>query len=394
MLSGKTIVVGVSGGIAAYKSCELVSRLRKLHAEVHVIMTEHATQFVCPLTFETLSNHPVITDMFHRETPWEVEHISLAKKADLFLIAPATANIIGKVANGIADDMLSTTIMATKAPVLFAPAMNSGMYTNSVFQHNLERLTQEGYGVISAQTGFLACGDEGVGRMPEPEDLVQEVLKTLCPNRDYQGKKILITAGATYEKLDAVRVITNFSSGKMGCEIAKRALERGAEVTLILGQHSVLPPQGVKIRSVSTTDEMYRAVMEEFPQADVIVKAAAPCDYKPKHYSETKIKSQELTLEFEKNPDIAAEVGKRKENRVLVAFAAETDHLEENAAKKLRAKNADLVVANDVTQSGAGFGTETNIVTVFRKDGSNKKYDKMSKSAVADVILDEIKPLL
>lgn len=390
MLKGKTIVVGVSGGIAAYKTCELVSRLRKQHAEVHVIMTKNATQFVAPLTFETLSNHPVVTDTFARPETWEVEHVALAKKADLFIIAPATANCIAKFAIGLADDMLSTTVLATKAKVLLAPAMNTGMYTNEAFEKNLQMLKDRGFFVLEGASGFLACGDEGKGRMAEAVDIAKKAEELLFPVRDYASKRVLITAGATLERLDPVRYISNFSSGKMGIELAKNARDRGAEVTLVLGKHSVPVPEGVRIRNVETTQDMYRAVMEEMSCQDVVIKAAAPCDYKPQEISKEKIKSAELQVSFVKNPDIAAAVGAQKGKGYLVVFAAETQNLKEFATRKLHDKNADLMVANDVTKPGAGFAVDTNAVTIIHKDGSMRETDLLPKSEIAKLILDEV----
>lgn len=391
MLKGKTVVVGVCGGIAAYKSCEVVSRLRKLGADVHVIMTEHATEFVRPLTFETLSNNPCVSDMFRRQTEWEVEHISLAKKADLFVVAPATANFVGKFANGIADDMLTTTVMATKAPVLLAPSMNEGMLTSSAFVRNLALLRETGVSVVDGDSGFLACGDNGRGRMAEPESICEAVCRIFCPKRDYEGKRVLVTAGATLERLDAVRFITNFSSGKMGCELARVAAERGAFVTLILARHTVEAPRNAaEIINVETTLQMYDEVLKRAPEYDVVIKAAAPCDYAPENFSPNKIKTEKLTVNFRKNPDIAAAVGKNKGNAALCVFAAETDNLMQNAAAKLKAKNADMIVANDVLKEGAGFDKETNIITIIDSEGATE-YPMMSKSAAADVILDRLR---
>jgi len=389
MLKNKTVVVGVCGGIAAYKTCELVSRLKKEGAEVRVIMTQNATQFVAPLTFETLSTYPVVVDTFAPKTEWDVQHVGLAQKADLFVIAPATANFVGKYTNGIADDMLTTTVMATKAPVLLAPAMNTGMLNSDAFVSNIEILKNRGVNVIEGQSGLLACGDVGKGRMAEPIEIYQKVLNILLPKRDYVGKKVVVTAGATIEKLDPARFITNFSSGKMGCEIAKNAHERGAEVVLILGRHTATPPKGVKIISVDTTQQMYDAVMEELPNAFAVVKAGAPCDYAPVDFCNSKIKSQELTITFKKNPDIAKEVGKIKGDTVLVAFSAETDNLIQNARQKLISKNADFVVANDVTKEGAGFNVDTNIVSIVERD-SVTEYPKQTKSQVANIILNKI----
>lgn len=391
MLSNFNVLLGVSGGIACYKACEVVSRLKKLNAGVDVVMTKHATEFVAPLTFETLSNRPVVSDMFSREREWEVEHIALAKKADLCIIAPATANVISKLAEGIADDMLTTTYLALKCPVIIAPAMNTNMYENSVIKANLDKLRKSGVIVIDSAEGRLACGDVGKGKMAEPIDIVAKAVEVLCPKRDYAGKRVLVTAGATRENIDGVRFITNRSSGKMGIEIAKAALKRGAEVVLVKGLVQVSVPSYIsKVVAVESTEQMYEAVMANYKDCDVIIKAAAPSDYRPKKKITDKLKGEEITLELVKNPDIAKAVGKEKGERKLVVFCAETRELMESAMKKLADKNADMVVANDVTMQGAGFDSDTNIVTIAKKDGFLKSYPVMPKSQVADVILDEI----
>ena len=391
MLSNFNVLLGVSGGIACYKACEVVSRLKKLNAGVDVVMTKHATEFVAPLTFETLSNRPVVSDMFSREREWEVEHIALAKKADLCIIAPATANVISKLAEGIADDMLTTTYLALKCPVIIAPAMNTNMYENPVIKANLDKLRKSGVIVIDSAEGRLACGDVGKGKMAEPIDIVAKAVEVLCPKRDYAGKRVLVTAGATRENIDGVRFITNRSSGKMGIEIAKAALKRGAEVVLVKGLVQVSVPSYIsKVVAVESTEQMYEAVMANYKDCDVIIKAAAPSDYRPKKKITDKLKGEEITLELVKNPDIAKAVGKEKGERKLVVFCAETRELMESAMKKLADKNADMVVANDVTMQGAGFDSDTNIVTIAKKDGFLKSYPVMPKSQVADVILDEI----
>ena len=390
-LKGKNVVIGVTGGIACYKSCEIVSSLRKRGAEVFVVMTKHATEFISPLTFETLSNHPVVTDMFKRENEWEVEHISLAKKADIFVIAPATANFVGKFASGIADDFLTTTVMATKAPVLIAPAMNVGMLTSPSYENNEKILRERGVNFIQSGTGFLACGDVGKGRMAEPSEIVEEIEQILFPQRDLDGKTVMVTAGATREPIDPVRFITNRSSGKMGIAIANAALKRGANVILIKGITSVMPDDGVQIVGVETTQQMYDAVMENLEKADIIIKSAAPADYKVK-MAEQKIKRETLTLEFVKNPDIAQAVGKAKGNKKLVVFSAETEDLIFNATKKLAKKNADLVVANDVTKAGAGFDVDTNIASFVTKDGV-EDLPIMTKAQLADKILDKVQSI-
>lgn len=391
MLSNFNVLLGVSGGIACYKACEVVSRLKKLNAGVDVVMTKHATEFVAPLTFETLSNRPVVSDMFSREREWEVEHIALAKKADLCIIAPATANVISKLAEGIADDMLTTTYLALKCPVIIAPAMNTNMYENPVIKANLDKLRKSGVIVVDSAEGRLACGDVGKGKMAEPIDIVAKAVEVLCPKRDYAGKRVLVTAGATRENIDGVRFITNRSSGKMGIEIAKAALKRGAEVVLVKGLVQVGVPSYIsKVVAVESTEQMYEAVMANYKDCDVIIKAAAPSDYRPKKKITDKLKGEEITLELVKNPDIAKAVGKEKGERKLVVFCAETRELMESAMKKLADKNADMVVANDVTMQGAGFDSDTNIVTIAKKDGFLKSYPVMPKSQVADVILDEI----
>lgn len=391
MLSNFNVLLGVSGGIACYKACEVVSRLKKLNAGIDVVMTKHATEFVAPLTFETLSNRPVVSDMFSREREWEVEHIALAKKADLCIIAPATANVISKLAEGIADDMLTTTYLALKCPVIIAPAMNTNMYENPVIKANLDKLRKSGVIVIDSAEGRLACGDVGKGKMAEPIDIVAKAVEVLCPKRDYAGKRVLVTAGATRENIDGVRFITNRSSGKMGIEIAKAALKRGAEVVLVKGLVQVSVPSYIsKVVAVESTEQMYEAVMANYKDCDVIIKAAAPSDYRPKKKITDKLKGEEITLELVKNPDIAKAVGKEKGERKLVVFCAETRELMESAMKKLADKNADMVVANDVTMQGAGFDSDTNIVTIAKKDGFLKSYPVMPKSQVADVILDEI----
>ncbi len=391
MLSNYNVLLGVSGGIACYKACEIVSRLKKLNAGVDVVMTAHATEFVAPLTFETLSNRPVVSNMFDRKKEWEVEHISLAKKADLCIIAPATANIISKLAEGIADDMLTTTYLALKCPVIIAPAMNTNMYENPVVQANLQKLASKGVIIVDSEEGRLACGDVGKGKMAEPVDIVAKAVEVLCPKRDYEGKTVLVTAGATRENIDGVRFITNRSSGKMGIEIAKAAVKRGAKVVLVKGLVQVnIPSYITDVVSVESTKEMYDAVLENYKKCDVIIKAAAPSDYRPKDKIDNKLKGEEITLSLVKNPDIAKAVGKVKGERKLVVFCAETKDLLDSAMQKLADKNADMVVANDVTMQGAGFDSDTNIVTIAKRDGFLKSYPVMPKSRVADIILDEI----
>jgi phosphopantothenoylcysteine decarboxylase/phosphopantothenate--cysteine ligase len=387
----KNVVIGISGGIAVYKVCTLVRLLKKANINVDVIMTKNATEFVSPLTFETLSARPVVTDMFNRQLSWEVEHISLAKKADAFVICPATANVVGKIASGIADDMLTTTAMACKAPLLIAPAMNTNMYESVAFQRNLATLVSRGAVVVEPDCGFLACGDVGKGRMAEPEQIFDAVYSILYPKRDLAGKKVLITVGATAEKLDDVRFISNFSSGKMGAALAENALERGADVTIVLAKHSVAMPNTATIVDVTTTQEMYDAVTNRAIDFDIYIMAAAPCDFRPKTVANSKIKADNLTLELVKTPDIAEAVGKNKGNKKLVIFSAETDNEIANATEKLHKKNADFVVVNNIKNNDV-FGSDTNVVTIIDNsgDGNAVSYAKMSKTALAEKIIDKV----
>lgn len=388
MLNGKNVLVGVTGGIACYKACDVVSRLKKLGACVDVIMTENATKLVSPLTFETLSARPVTTDTFSRECPWEVEHIALAKKADIVIIVPATANIIAKLAHGIADDMLSTTCLASTAPMLICPAMNTAMLHAPITTENIAKLKARGIEFIDSASGVLACGDIGDGRLADTNIIVDAVIKALTVKRDLEGKSVLVTVGGTEESIDAVRVITNHSSGKMGMALVQEALKRGAKVTAVVGRVSVDIPSGANIVKVRTTDEM---AIETIKNADhdYIIMSAAPSDYKVLNANNAKIKAEKLNLELVKNIDISAEVGKVKKGKMVI-FSAETENLIENATKKLQKKNADLVVANDVTLKGAGFNSDTNIVTIIGRDGRLKEYDKLPKSKVAEIIIDEM----
>ena len=392
-LAGKCVVLGVTGGIAAYKACELTSRLRKAGAQVYVIMTKNACQFVTPLTFETLSNHPVATDTFARPETWEVEHVALAKRADVFVIAPATANILAKMACGLADDMLSTTVLATHAPVLVAPAMNTGMWDNPATQENVERLQQRGVHFIGPEGGFLACGDTGAGRMSEPKDIFDAIEKLLAMQQDLAGLSVLVTAGPTQERLDPVRFITNRSSGKMGYAIAGAAAARGASVTLVTGPTSLPIPQGVNAVRILSTQELYGQMLALCPKMDVVIQAAAPADFTPETVADQKIKKQgnePLVIRLTQTPDVAAAVGKtKKEGQTLVGFAAETNDVLQNAQKKLAKKNLDLIVANDVTAPGAGFDVDTNVVTFVTKEGL-EKLPMMKKTEVADALLDRI----
>ncbi len=388
-LQGKNIVLGVTGGIAAYKSCDIVSRLIKQGANVDVIMTKSACQFVAPLTFQTLSRRPVTTDTFASIEYWEVEHIALAKKADLFLIAPATANILAKMAQGIADDMLTTTLLATKAPLLIAPAMNTQMWQHPATQQNLETLKQRGAQVVGPEGGMLACGDVGAGRMSEPETIVDTVVRLLSAPQDMQGLNVLVTAGPTREKLDPVRFLSNHSSGRMGYAIAEAARRRGAQVTLITGPTSIEKPD-VDVVSIQSTKELYDAMMLRAKKQDIIIQAAAPADFTPLSVSDEKIKKQgrdTLQLSLMSTPDVAKAVGEEKQpGQILIGFAAETENLLDNARAKLAKKNLDMIVLNDVTQPGAGFGVDTNIVT-FVTQTTLEALPKMSKAEVADRLL-------
>lgn len=396
MLQGKTVVLGVTGGIAAYKAAEITSRLVKLGAQVYAVMTGHACAFIQPLTLETLSGHPVARDLFERPATWEVEHIALAKRADAFLIAPATANVLGKLACGIADDMLTTTVMATRAPVLIAPAMNTGMWESEAVRHNLSVLAGRGVEIIEPETGRLACGDEGAGRLAQVDAIVERVCARLCAKRDLEGKRVLVTAGPTREPLDPVRYLSNRSSGKMGYALAEAAHSRGARVTLLTGPVALTPPAGVRAERFSTAQELYELMMDCAAGQDIIIQAAAPGDFRAEYVSPEKIKKREggaLELRLVQNPDIAAALGERKRpGQVLVAFAAETENLLANARKKLLAKRADMVVANDVSVPGAGFDADTNIVTLVTETGS-ADLPQMSKAALAHCILDEIAKL-
>lgn len=392
ILKGKSVVVGVCGGIAAYKVVDAVSRLKKIGADVDVIMTANAQKFVTPLTFRSISHNPVVTDMFAEPEQWDIKHIELAQEADLFLIAPATANIIGKLASGVADDMLSTTVMATTAPVLIVPAMNFNMYANPIVQQNIQKLKELGYFFMEPGTGMMAEGSSGKGRLPEPSDIVEAVTAMLKPVRDLEGLRILVTAGPTREAIDPIRYMSNHSSGKMGFAVAEAAVARGAQVVLVAGPVSIERPQGVDYVPVLSADEMYDAVMEHYRSSDVVVMAAAVADYKAETSADLKIKknADEWTLRLAKNKDILKELGKIKGDKILAGFCAETDHLLENADKKVKEKKLDFIVANDVTMEGAGFGTDTNIIKILRADGSLEELPLMSKLLAAHRILDAI----
>ena len=397
-LKDKKIIVGITGGIAAYKACDAISKLRKLGAKIEVIMTENAEEFITPLTVQTVSNNMVYTEMFETARTWEVEHIELAKRADLFLILPATANFIGKIANGIADDMLTTTVMATKADVLIAPAMNTNMYDNEIVQENIEKLRSRGYKFISPQSGILACGDEGIGKLASVESIVSRVEQYFEHDEngrkgDLEGMKIIVTAGPTVEAIDPVRYITNKSTGKMGYSIAKQAVLRGADVTLITGETHITLPEGLsKVVKIKSACDLHEAMMKNLDENQVVIQSAAVADYRPRDYHEHKIKKSDddLTIVLERNKDVAHEIGKGKGDRILVGFAAETDDVVANAKRKIEKKNLDFIVLNDLTKQGAGFGVETNIVKIIDRSGEMQEYPKLSKTEVGDIILDKV----
>ena len=394
MLKGKKILLGITGGIAAYKAAELTRGLVKRGAEVKVIMTKNAQEFITPLTLQTLSGNTVYTEMFSLLEWSEIGHIALADYPDLVLIAPATASIIGKVAAGLADDLLSTTIMATRAPILFCPAMNSNMYANPIVQENMAKLAGLGYLFMQPGSGELACKVVGEGRLPDPDDILEAVDAALTP-KDLKGECILITAGPTREPFDPVRFISNYSSGKMGYALAAVAQRRGAEVILVSGPTALAAPGGVQCVPVSSAVDMHAAVMDRLKEATVVIKAAAVADYRPAIKAESKIKKQagKLQIDLERNPDIIAEIGKKKGSRIVVGFAMETESLIENAKKKLKEKNMDLIVANDLNTEGAGFQGDTNIVKLIARDGSIEELPLMDKLECADRILDRIKAI-
>jgi len=395
MNNKKCVCVGVTGGIAAYKALEVVSKLKKHNIDVNVIMTNSATKFVTPLSFQSLSQNMVVTDMFAEPKAFEIQHISLAKKADIFLIVPATANIIGKIANGIADDMLSTTIMATKSKVIFAPAMNTNMFQNKIVQDNIKKLEGYGYKFIQPTSGRLACGDTGEGKLADVDTIVNKVLEeinNLDTNKDLMGKKVLISAGPTIAPIDPVRYLTNRSTGKMGYAIAEEAARRGAEVILVSGPTNLEKPNCVKVINVLTNEEMKNVLLDYFNDSDIVIKAAAVADYKIKNYSIEKIKKTEedLTLTFERDNDILKILGEKKTNQILVGFAAESNNIVENAKRKIKDKNLDYIVANDITSADTGFGSDNNKVIIISKDGEEIYLDKMSKKEAASRIFDII----
>ena len=392
MLTGKTIVLGVTGSIAAYKIANLASMLVKLHADVHVIMTQNATHFITPMTFETLTDNKCIVDTFDRNFSFDVKHVSLAKKADAFLVAPCTANVIGKVASGICDDMLTTTIMATKAPVLFSPAMNTGMWENPILQDNIKKLESYGYHMIQPVEGRLACGDTGSGKMPSEETLLEHLLLCVAKPHDLKGRRVLVTAGPTQEAIDPVRFITNHSSGKMGYALAKMAALRGAQVTLVSGPVSISPFTGIEKVDVRSAQDMFEAVIARSAINDIIVMCSAVADYTPANYSDQKVKKSDgnLNIALTRTQDILAYLGAHKhEGQILVGFSMETEHLIENSSEKLRKKNADIICANSIVSSQTGFGVDTNKVTLISRQGI-EELPLCSKDETADLILDKI----
>lgn len=391
LLENKTVVLGVTGSIAAYKIASLASSLVKKGANVHVIMTQNATNFINPITFESLTGRKCLVDTFDRNFEFQVEHVSLAKQADVFMVAPASANVIGKIAGGIADDMLTTTIMACKAPKIISPAMNTNMFENPIVQDNIQKLKDYGYEVIDPASGYLACGDTGAGKMPEPEVLESYIMKAIAMEKDMSGKKVLITAGATMEKIDPVRFISNHSTGKMGYALAKMAMLRGADVTLVTGKTNIPKPHFVKIIEVESAKEMFEAVDRIFDSQDIAIMSAAVADYRPKTVAEEKIKKKdgESVIELERTEDILATMAARKKNQIVCGFSMETENMLNNSKAKLEKKNLDMICANNLKVAGAGFGTDTNVVTLITKD-SVEELPLMSKEEVAEEILNRI----
>ncbi|MBO5614026.1 MAG: bifunctional phosphopantothenoylcysteine decarboxylase/phosphopantothenate--cysteine ligase CoaBC [Prevotella sp.] len=392
MLKGKTIVLGVTGSIAAYKTANLASMLVKQHANVHVIMTKNACNFINPITFETLTHNKCLVDTFDRNFEFKVEHVSLAQAADVFLIAPASANVIGKIANGICDDMLTTTVCATRKPVLISPAMNTGMFENPIVQDNLMKLSSFGYHIIQPAVGRLACGDVGTGKMPPEEELFEHIMLTIAKDKDLLGKKILVSAGPTQEAIDPVRYITNHSSGKMGYAIAKSAIMRGAEVTLVSGPVNIKPFTGIDVIDVVSADDMYQAVTSKANEADIIIMCSAVADYTPAAYSDQKVKKHDgdISIPLKRTKDILKQLGEQKhEGQILVGFSMETENLIENSREKLIKKNADVICANSIATGKTGFAVDTNKVTMIFRNHT-KELPLCSKDETADMILDEI----
>lgn len=392
MLEGKCVVLGITGSVAAYKIASLASALKKLGADVEVIMTRNATNFINPITFETLTGHKCLVDTFDRNFEFNVEHVSIAKKADVFMVAPASANVIGKIANGICDDMLTTTLMACRCPKIISPAMNTAMYENAILQDNLAKLESYGMNVIKPASGYLACGDVGAGKMPEPEVLLDYILQEIEYEKDMVGKRVLVTAGPTREAIDPVRFISNHSTGKMGYAIARVASRRGAKVTLISGPTNLNKPLGVHVIDVTSAREMYDAVVANYKDADIIIKSAAVADYTPTTVANQKMKKldDDMSIELRRTTDILAWLGANKmPNQKLCGFAMETQNLLENATAKLAKKNADMIVANSISTEGAGFGVDTNVATLITSDGA-ESLDMMSKEELAKIILDRL----
>lgn len=391
MLTGKSVVLGVTGSIAAYKIANLASMLKKLNADITVLMTENATNFINPITFETLTGNKCLIDTFDRNFQYSVEHVALAKKANVVMVAPASANVIGKIANGIADDMLTTTVMACNCKKIIAPAMNTQMYCNPIVQDNMKKLTSYGYEVIQADTGYLACGDTGVGKMPSEQVLLQYILKECAYEKDMLNKKVLITAGPTMEKIDPVRFISNHSTGKMGYALARNCMLRGADVTLITGKTAIEPPMFVNTINITSAKDMYQAVMENFQEQDIVIMSAAVADYRPKNPADEKVKKKDddMTIELERTDDILNKLGQIKTKQFLCGFSMETENMIENSKKKLVNKNLDMIVANNLKQDGAGFGTDTNIVTIITEDNT-EELEIMTKDKVSEAIIDRI----
>lgn len=392
MLKGKMVILGVTGSIAAYKMANVASMLKKLHCDVQVIMTRNATNFITPVTFETLTGNKCLIDTFDRNFQYNVEHVALAKRADLLMIAPASANVIGKLAHGIADDMLTTTALACRCPKIVAPAMNTSMYENPIVQDNRKTLQRYGFEIVEAENGHLACGDSGAGKLPEEKLLVAHILRAIARDKDLAGRKVLITAGATMEPIDPVRYITNHSTGKMGFALARACMLRGADVTVVKGHTEAEVPDFVEILPVGSAAEMFETVKSRFGESDIVIMAAAVADYRPSQFSEEKVKKSEeaMAIPLSRTQDILQYLGEHKrEDQFLCGFSMETQHMLENSRKKMEKKNLDMIVANNLKTKGAGFGTDTNVITILTRE-KEQAFDIMSKDAAADCILDEI----